>query len=284
MLRSVIAMLFLAFATPALAQSAVNCPIYDTTVLSVGNSKLISNCSLNNGPYDTMFTSIVGETTCQTGNSSEFTAAVGLLSPPTFTGPGTGAHIRGTISGGVLSVNSMVTPFPGFGITLGDYLHDGQSGAGIPSLTTPSAQGTHLTVVSQIDGTTGGVGHYSVSDATVNVAVEEDIWSLPTYYGSTTARPPSSVAMLRNLDVSACSNGKTYIFSADTLVNAQFNPNINMWLTWLFSGPLSGGGTTSKSASFNNGQMTMFSLATYSGGPAPAPSGTKGGLVRGKKP
>jgi hypothetical protein len=269
-LSLIIALLWMA--APATGQTspfAVKCPIYDTTVLTTANTKALSQCSLNNGTYDTIFVSVVGETTCQNGNESEFSMAYGWRSPPNYPGPASGASFTGSIAGGVLTVTSMITP-SNYVISIGDYLHDNQSGARIPAATIPAEEGTHLTVTGQIDGTPGGIGHYIVSNAAVIVS-SETMWSLPTYYGGTSASPPNSVYMLEGLDNQACINGKTYIVNFSGAETAMMVPNIDLWVIVLFSSVLAGGGTTAKSASFNNGQMTILSPAPYTP-PVPAPS------------
>lgn len=233
----------------SVAHLAQNCPTYDTTVLTYPRgAMLIANCRINTGKYGTVLATLTGQITC--GNVSdgflEMVAAVGQPLPP-------GANFNGSISGGVLTVSSMITPAQ-FIITPGSetFLFDASSGANIPA----GANGSTLTVTSQIDGTQGLTGHYAVSDNTVTVG-SEVMWSGITYAG---AHPTGTIFIGRDpLEQTACQNGKQHpVTMAGGIRPGDFaGNNLDTWIGVVFVTE-SIGGHNPQSASWTNGQITMM--------------------------
>lgn len=274
-MRGLLALLFLLLAGSAQAQTAVNCPTYNTTVLSAENTRVISACSLSSGPYDTLVAVATGELTCGPNSTGSISTLVSLTNQST----GANFTISG-ISGGQMNVTSMITP-GSFTINFGDYLHDANSGSGIPIGTgnptvggIPARSSSLLQVGTQVSGTTGGVGVYNVVNAVGSVPTvgAETVWSLPKFCCGPSGRPAATNQLRILLEHIACQNGKTYIVSQTGISPRSFVANSTLWVMPTLAGEDLGSGT--QSASWNNGQVTVYSLATL---PAAA---VIGGLVQ----
>lgn len=260
MLRLALLLALLLLAPPASAQLIANCPTYNTTALSTNASSVISSCTLKTGYKDQLYVHAEGEALC--GSTSTASLSLFLVTSK----PKLGASFVGSIAPGtpdVLTVTSMVTP-PGFIIEATELLSDANSGAagGIPI----NANGSTVSVGAQIDGTPGGIGHYNLSSTGVTVA-SETMWALFNYAG----KPPSSLQITtRILELTACTNGKTYIASVLGNEAAGFSPNATVWII-LGLTTEKNTGPTPMSGSFNNGQITVFTTA---------PPPTTGGLIQ----
>lgn len=224
----------------------VNCPTYDTTAFQNGGAVVLSSCISNTGFYGTMFVTAIGEVSCGPTNSASLSLIAGLgITPPYGS---YGANFNGQISGGVLTVNSMVTP-PLFNVATGQTLFDSQSGAGIPT----NASGSTLKITGLISGT-GGIGTYSVSDNSVTVS-NELIWALNV--SAPLDPPPAFGPITRSIQEDFnCQNGTTSIVTMTGNIDANaFNrPNLNIWIgLQLFAENAS-----PQIASWKNGQITIF--------------------------
>lgn len=236
-------------AGPASAQTAVNCPIYDTATLSINVSSVISDCTINVGPKGVAFVTVTGELSCTAGGSAS-NAAFWLEAVAAPSSGGTarpkGASFTGSITGGVLTVTGMLTP-AGFvidtpvtmpGVTIA--LYDATNGTGIPKGVT----GSTLTINgAQIDGTPGGIGHYPVSDNTVTVG-SETIWALYNWGNNT--QPSGALSLVRGpMEHLRCASGSTYVVNYTGVVRGaptlDFGTNNNIViLVGLFSESISG--------------------------------------------
>lgn len=248
MLRLALLVLFL-LTGPAWAQTAVNCPIYDTGTLSVNGSSVISDCTINVGPKGVAFVTVTGELSCTAGGSTSQAAFwLEALTSPSSGGTARpkGASFTGSITGGVLTVTAMITPagfvidtpatMPGMTIAL----YDATNGTGIPK----GASGSTLTINgAQIDGTPGGPGHYPVSDNTVTVG-SETIWALYNWGNNT--QPSGSLALVRGpMEQFKCGSGNTYVINYTGVIRGapvlDFGTNNNIVLfVGLFSESISG--------------------------------------------
>lgn len=244
----------LALSAPASAQSiAGTCQTYDTVALSSLQSSVISSCQFNTGPYDSLVVSATGQVTCVSGSDAGLSLIV-------MTGaPKLGASFNGSIASNVLTVASMVTP-GSFIIEAGEILSDANSGTGIPSGST----GSTVTVGTQIDGPTGGTGHYNLTNASGVTVGSEQMWALYNY----NVKPPSSAQIREILEHLACQNGDSYIVNIQGPSDQLFSPNTNVWVILSLTSEKI---TSVNSSSWKNGQITAF---------APATPPTTGGTVQ----
>jgi hypothetical protein len=161
-----------------------------------------------------------------------------------------GASFNGSITGGILTISSMVTSSPPYNIEIGQTLFDASSGSNIPG----GVNGSTLTIIGQTDAT-----HYTVSNSGITVGSEQ-MWSLNV----ATGKPPSSIQISKGIiEHLACQNGKTFIVNmSGVLPNNDLSTNLNIWASVLLTSE-SIAGHNSQSASWNNGQITMVALAKY---------------------
>jgi hypothetical protein len=241
--------LLLSLASGASAQYAANCPTYNTTAFGTyPGLAVITNCSINAGKYDIVLITATGETSCTVGTDASL-ALYGGTGP--YPDSAMGANFNGSIAGTVLTVPSMVTPYPQFKIVAGQTLYDNKSGAGIPNNGTT---GSTLTIVGQVTPlltgeSPGGVGRYNVS-ASVTVA-SELMWAL-------SPPPPSGrITLTVQMEQGNCAAGKqivtiTGVIPTGALGGSTFFP---VWaLLTLTSEDL---GTGPASSSWEHGQITI---------------------------
>jgi hypothetical protein len=239
----------------ASAQTAVNCPTFNTTEFTTGGAVVLANCQANSGMYGTISVAATGEVTCGPFSDAEFKLYAGVGTSP-YSSPG--ANFYGQISGGILIVTSLVTPTT-FNISTGQTLFDANSGSSIPN----SASGSTLTITGQIDGPPGGVGHYSVSDSSPTVG-NELMWALnvtPVLEG-----PPNSIQLSRPLEHLACQNGTTSVvtMTGSVAVGTFVETRLNLWVALVLTSE-SLSGRNPQSASWNNGQITIVVLSGLRG-------------------
>lgn len=255
--------IFFVLTTPAYAQLAGSCQMYDTTSLSVNASAVISDCTANTGKYGNIYVSVTGELSCIANNSN--LTGIQLFAMSSITHKPLGARVTASITGGVMTVTSMLTPWPSnFAIEPGSttFLFDSQNGAGIPKGST----GSTLTVVNQltntdITGLAGGTGTYTVSDATVTVA-SETIWVL--YNSLSTGGGAGTVAIGRDtLEHSMCRNGNTYIVTRTGFPSTLGTNAIVRFILVLLSETTGGNPGTSI---WNNGLISWATPGTFGGG------------------
>lgn len=198
------------------------------------------------GPLSTLFVTATGEVSCGSTDTATLFITSGLSTSPPY--GSNGANFNGAISGGVLTITNMVTP-AAFKVAAGQTLFDSQSGAGIPT----SATGSTLTITGPISGS-GGIGTYSVSDASVSVS-NELLWALnvappispPPGFGS-----PSGFV----LEELYCRNGTTEIvtLAGGISAGAFIGTNLVFWVGIAISSEF----PNPKIASWKNGQISFF--------------------------
>lgn len=239
-------------APPSTSPFAINCPVYDTTETTSGTAVVMSNCVLGVVTNRAMYVSLTGSVTC--GPLSDIALIlVAAVSPGTPPIP-LGANFIGSVSAGVLTVTSMITP-PAFIIQTGNTIFDANSGSGIPST---GNNGSTVSITSQLTGTTGGVGTYSLSDSSFSVG-SELMWALKFY--APLGGPPNSAQISRGpLEQLSCQNGKSQIVTlAGNLSANSFAGSVPVLVIALMtSEPIAGG--PSQSASLKNAQMTILGL------------------------
>ena len=256
------------FAAPARAQLVTSCTIYDTTVLSSGNAGALTYCPISTGPYDEMMLFITGEVTC--GPLSDLgltpTFGTGGLNNPHQIYPALGANFVGSISGGVLTVTSMITPMPTFTIGPGQTLSDANNGTQIPIGATTCAgapcNGSTVTVTAQIDGAPGGVGHYSVSDGTITIG-SETMWALNV--SAPLGKPPATVGGVI-IEETQCQQGTRDLMTIHSASRNFFVANTILFIQPLIAAEQIAGRPV-QSASFKKGQISAFAPAKIGPGP-----------------
>jgi hypothetical protein len=229
------------------APQAINCPTYNTTEFTTGGAVVLSNCKINAGPYGVVFVTATGEVTCGALSDAQTVLVAGVGTAPY---PATGAKVSGHISGGVLTITSMITP-PSFTVATGQTLFDGNSGSGIPT----SPAGSTLTITGPISGS-GGVGTYSVSDNSVSVG-EESIWALNvTPPGGV---PPGGITLSFPHEDVNCRNGTTGVITiTGAIPTTNGVQGMVLWFAILLTSENLG--NNPQSASWNNGQISMIAL------------------------
>jgi hypothetical protein len=147
-------------APAARAQSTQACGSFDTNVIGTASRALLGQCNVTTGPNGIIFAVATAEATC-----------TGTQTVQMFVGTGNstvnGSNFLGSLSSGTLTVTSLVG---GFGaspwlIQTGQFL-SGQWGT------------TQTTITGQLSGTTGGVGTYSVADATITASSGTNMYTL----------------------------------------------------------------------------------------------------------
>lgn len=266
--RIILFLCILLCSSAAHAQLAVNCPTYNTTEFTTGRAAVLSACTISTGPFDTVYVTAIGETTCGPGSDVSLILVTGTGAGPY---PSTGANFNGSITGGVLTITSMVTPYPAFTVATGQTLFDAGSGSGIPNGSATCngspCKGSNLTITGPLTGS-GGVGTYSVSDNSVTVGAEL-MWALNI--AEPEGKPPNSLLISKGtLEQFNCTNGTSIIMVSATLPAGTFAPNNLNWVSIMLTSESISGGLP-KSASWNNGQITMF---------APGVPPTTGGIVQ----
>lgn len=251
--------ILLLFTVQASAQAAWTCPTQDTVVLNSHQSSVISSCLVNTGFYDTLYVSATGQVTCNSGSDAALSLIVSSVQPVL------GSSFIAQIASGIMTVSSMVTPFPQYGIDFGTILSDNNNGTGIPN-TGPF--GSNLTILGQISGTTSGVGTYTVSPSSVTVASEQ-MWALNNY----NVKPPISSRQIRELlEHTTCTGGNNFIVTLQGQLPAnQFSPNHPLWLILALTSEKF---PSVKSSSWTNGQINAFTPTQFIAG------GGVGGIVQ----
>jgi hypothetical protein len=198
-----------------------------------------------------------GEVTCGSNSIAEFAIVAGT-SPP-FTN--SGANFHGQISGGVLTINDMITP-GSFTVGVGQTLFDAFSGTQLPRGATTCAgtpcSGSTTTITGLLTGS-GGVGTYSVSDATITIA-NETMWAMNTV--APEGKPAATLQVREDLENTKCRDGSTGIATFEGIVHSNsFSPNTTLWVTVMLSSATVSGNPT-QSTSFNNAQISVMTLGT----------------------
>lgn len=232
---------------------AMSCPIYDTTVLSKRASSAISDCKAFIGNYRTLFVTATGQLSCELGAPPGFAVGFGLWAVGTANPqPPLGANFIGSISSGVLTVTSMITPSR-FIIENGELLSDGQSGVGIPN-TGPN--GSNTTIQNQLtstepDGSLGHRGTYSLFNGSFSVG-SESIWALNNYNQTPTGGAGVSAVLLEQ---SSCNvTGKTYPMHFSGALKPQTFIRPYVWIGLSFESEFA-----PASSNWRQGQITVWS-------------------------
>ncbi len=231
----------------AALQTTYNCKLYDTTVFT-GNlgAKILSDCVIDPSPNGALLIQLTGEVTCGALSDATLSMFAGT------TQVATGANFIGHIgpSSNVLTVDSWIAPAPTspFTIATGQYLFDGQSGAGIPGT---GVLGSQVTVTGVTDAT-----HFTVSSS-LTVA-SEPMWSLPTY--AFELGPPSTANVSFIQELTACNDGTTQLMSltGNTYVN-EIGMTFPLWIHITMTTEFRAGGP-SQSGSLRNAQLTMIPI------------------------
>jgi hypothetical protein len=191
--RILLAVALLLWAGSAQAQVATNCSTYDTTVLTSGTASALANCTINSGPYDTIYVMAVGEVTC--GPVGDIALILVAGTGPASTPYGSlGANFNGSIASSVLTISSMITPYPEFAVRVDQTVSNSSLSwsGGIVTVTTSAPHSFNI-IGSRIiisgatpSGYNGTYAIRSIADSThLTYALDSDPGS-ETVAGSTT--------------------------------------------------------------------------------------------------
>lgn len=238
---------------PAGALVANNCAVPDMVINSADAVQAISDCHIGSGPNAMFFVLATAEITCQSPSDIMMYLVAGN---DAFPDPPTGANFVGSISAGVLTVTSMITPYPEYSLTTGLTLFDAGNGA---AGTIPSGTRGNTIKINSFGTGTGGTGTYNVSDLTSTVS-SETMWAAPIV-GGPQSNPPHGAWIVRDpIEQIGCQSGKTYIatMSGQFVGTPPAGSNRTWWVKMMMTTEKLGGLAT-KAASYRNGQFSMIS-------------------------